>query len=99
MALSIILCILAGGYVFSYWKTSRELRHERICEATDDSQLTLKVARTSRTQGGKLAKLRLDRMAFDQGDGKMALSHANEFMVSWSRKDALHWQAVLHHRR
>jgi predicted negative regulator of RcsB-dependent stress response len=93
----IILCILAGGYGFSYWKTSREhTAMNEYVKATDDSQLTLKVAQDfSDTKAGKLAKLRLARMAFDQGDGKMALSHANEFMDSWSRKDALHWQAAL----
>ncbi|HVN72580.1 MAG TPA: tetratricopeptide repeat protein [Desulfomonilia bacterium] len=93
----VLVGILAGGYGIYYWKTSRELdAMNAYMKAADNSQATLQVAQDySDTKAGKLAKLRLARMSFDQGNQKMALSYADEFINKWGRKDVWHWQAVL----
>jgi tetratricopeptide (TPR) repeat protein len=93
----IVVCILAGGYGFYYWNTSQEYKSMRAyMNAADNSQLTLQVAQDySGTNAGKLAKLRLARMAYDQGNLKMAISYADEFINSWGNKDTYYWQAIL----
>jgi len=93
----VLLTILAGGYGLYYWKTSQDYNGmNALLKATDNSQLTLKVAQDySGTKAEKLAKLRLARMSYEQGDYPKALSYADEFLNGWSRKDTYHWQAAL----
>lgn len=93
----IIVTLLAGGYGFYYWKTSRESSGMlAYIKAADNSQQTLKVAQDfSDTKGGKLAKLRLARMAYEQGDRKMAMAHGDEFLNNWGKKDTFYWQAAI----
>ncbi|MGO9147751.1 MAG: tetratricopeptide repeat protein [Desulfomonilia bacterium] len=93
----VLVGILAGGYGFYYWKTTRELDGmNAYLKAADNSQMTLQVAQDySDTKAGKLAKLRLARMSFNQGNQKMAQSYADEFINKWGSKDTFHWQAVL----
>jgi len=93
----IVVCILAGGYGFYYWKTTREFDGmHAYMKAADNSQLTLQVAQDySDTKAGRLAKLRLARMAYDQGNQKMAISYADEFINLWGQKDIFLWQATL----
>jgi len=93
----IVVCILAGGYGAYYWKTSRETDGmNAYMKAANNSQMTLQVAQEySGTRAGKLAKLRLARLSLEQGNHKMALAYADEFINKWSRKDIYHWQAIL----
>lgn len=93
----VFVCILAGGFGVYYWKTNRELDGmNAYLRAANNSQMSLQVSQEySDTKAGKLAKLRLARMSFDQGNQKMALSYADEFINKWSSKDTFHWQAVL----
>ena len=93
----IIICIIAGGYGFYYWEKSREYDAMRAyMKAADNSQMTLQVAQDySGTKAGKLAKLRLARMSYGQGNLKMAISYADEFTNSWGQKDTFYWQAAL----
>lgn len=93
----IIIALVVGGYGFYYWKTSKELDGmHAYMQAAGNSQLTLQVAQEySDTKAGKLSKLRLARMSYDQGNQKMAISYAGEFIDSWGQKDIFHWQAVL----
>jgi predicted negative regulator of RcsB-dependent stress response len=93
----IIASIFVGGYGFYHWKTAREFDGMRAyMKAADNSQLTLQVAQEySDTKAGKLSKLRLARMSYDQGNQKMAISYAGEFIDSWGHEDTFHWQAVL----
>jgi hypothetical protein len=92
-----LVCILAGGYGVYYWKTNRELDGmNAYMRASNNSQMSLQVAQEySDTKAGKLAKLRLARMSFEQGNQKMALAYADEFINKWAGKDAFHWQAIL----
>jgi hypothetical protein len=92
-----LVCILAGGYGVYYWKANRELDGmNAYMKAENNSQMSLQVAQEySDTKAGKLAKLRLARMSFEQGNQKMALSYADEFINKWSGKDTYHWQAIL----
>ena len=92
-----LVCILAGGYGVYYWKTNRELDGmNAYMRASNNSQMSLQVAQEySDTKAGKLAKLRLARMSFEQGNQKMALAYADEFTNKWAVKDAFHSQAIL----
>ncbi len=91
----VFVCILAGGFGVYYWKTNREFDGmNAYMKAANNSQMSLQVAQEySDTKAGKLAKLRLARMSLEQGNQKMALSYADEFMNKWTRKDVYHWQA------
>jgi hypothetical protein len=93
----VLVGILAGGYGLYYWKTTTEFSAmNAYMKAADNSQMTLKVAQDySSTKAGKLAKLRLARMSYEQGNQKMALSYADEFINGWGSKDMYHWQAIL----
>jgi predicted negative regulator of RcsB-dependent stress response len=93
----VLVFILAGGYGVYYWKTTRELDGmNAYMKASNNSQMSLQVAQEySDTKAGKLAKLRLARMSFEQGNQKMALSYADEFINRWAGKDTYHWQAIL----
>jgi hypothetical protein len=93
----IIICVIAGGYGFYYWETSREYDSMRAyMKAADNSQMTLQVSQDySGTKAGKLAKLRLARMSYGQGNMKMAVSYSDEFTKSWGHKDIFYWQAAL----
>ena len=93
----VLLSILAGGYGFYYWKTSRDqTAMNALLKASDDSQMTISVTQQySGTKAEKLAKLRLARMSYDQGDYPKAMSHADDFLNGWSRRDTFHWQAAL----
>ncbi len=93
----ILVCILTGGYGVYYWKTNRELDGmNAYMKASNNPQMSLQVAQEySDTKAGKLAKLRLARMSFEQGNQKMALSYADEFINKWADKDTFHWQAIL----
>lgn len=93
----VLFTILAGGYGLYYWKTSRDYSGmNALLKATDNSQMTIKVTQDySGTKADKLAKLRLARMSYEQGDYPKALSYADEFLNGWSRKDTFHWQASL----
>jgi hypothetical protein len=92
-----LVSILAGGYGIYYWKTNRELEGMNAYMRTiNNPQMSLQVAQEySNTKAGKLAKLRLARMSFEQGNQKMALAYADEFINKWGSKDTFHWQAVL----
>ncbi len=93
----VIVCILAGGYGIYYWKTNRELDGmNAYMKASNNPQMSLQVAQEySDTKAGKLAKLRLARLSFEQGNQKMALAYADEFINKWADKDTFHWQAIL----
>ena len=93
----VLVCILAGGFGAYYWKTNRELDGmNAYMKASNNSQMSLQVAQEySDTKAGKLAKLRLARMSFEQGNQKMALAYADEFINRWASKDTFHWQAIL----
>jgi len=93
----VLVCILYGGYVVTYWKTRRELNGmNAYMKASNNPQMSLQVAQEySDTKAGKLAKLRLARMSFEQGNQKMALAYADEFINKWADKDTFHWQAIL----
>lgn len=93
----VLLCILASGYGFYYWKTSRDYNAmNALLKATDDSQQTIKVMEDySGTKAEDLAILRLARMSYDQGDYAKALSHAGDFLDGWGRRDMFHWQAAM----
>jgi tetratricopeptide (TPR) repeat protein len=93
----VLICILAGGYGIYYWKTNRELEGmNAYIKAANNSQMSLQVAQEySDTNAGKLAKLRLARMSFEQGNQKMALAYADDFINKWSGNDAFHAQAIL----
>lgn len=93
----VLLSFLAGGYGFYFWKTSRDSSGmDALLKASNDVQMTLQVTRDyPGTKAEKLAKLRLARMAYEQGDYPKALSHADEFLNGWNRKDTFHWQAAM----
>lgn len=93
----VLLSILSGGYGLYYWKTSRDLNGmNAYLKASGNPQMSIKVAQDyAGAQAGKLAKLRLARMSYEQGDFSKALSYADEFLGKWSRKDTFHWQAAL----
>jgi tetratricopeptide (TPR) repeat protein len=93
----VLVCLLAGGYGVYYWKTNRELEGmNAYMKASNNPQMSIQVAQEySDTKAGKLAKLRLARMSFEQGNQKMALAYADEFINKWASKDTFHWQAIL----
>ncbi|HWR69161.1 MAG TPA: tetratricopeptide repeat protein [Desulfomonilia bacterium] len=93
----VVISILTGGYGLYYWKTSRDSSGmNAYLKAADNPQMTIKVSQDfSGTKAGKLAKLRLARMSYGQGDYPKALSYAEDFINGWSRKDTFHWQAAL----
>lgn len=94
---TVILVVFASGIGFYHWKTSRESSAMiAYSKAWSSSQLTLDVIQKySDTRGGKLAKLRLARMAYNENDPKMTISHAQEFVNDWGREDAFHWQGIM----
>jgi tetratricopeptide (TPR) repeat protein len=64
--------------------------------AWNSSQQTLEVVQKyGGTDAGKLAKLRLARMAYDEKNPKMAAGYAEEFLSSWGEKDVYRWQGLL----
>ena len=60
------------------------------------SQGTLDVLQTyGDTNAGKLAKLRLARMSYNENNPKMASDYARGFVDDWDREDVFHWQGIL----
>jgi tetratricopeptide (TPR) repeat protein len=93
----VVVCIVAGGYGFYFWnkyRTSESIR--AYMKAEENSQMTLKVAQDYEgTMSGKLGKLRLARMSFDQGNFKMAINYAEDFSNNWGKKDIFLWESSL----
>ncbi len=94
---AVIICVAAGGFGFYYWEKSRKSESIRAyMQAEGNSQMTLQVAQNySGTDAGKLAKLRLARMSYDQGNFKMAISYAEDFAGNWGKKDPFLWESSL----
>jgi tetratricopeptide (TPR) repeat protein len=97
IAVAVVVVVFAGGTGFYYWKTNRDIDSMvAYSHAWSSSQLTLEVVQKyGDTDAGKLAKLRLARMAYNERNPKMALSYAQEFLGLWGDEDAYRWQAVL----
>jgi hypothetical protein len=93
----VVIGIVAGGYGFYFWDKSRKSDSIRAyMKAEGNSQMTLQVAQDySGTMAGKLAKLRLARMSFDQGNFKMAVNYAEDFSKNWGKKDVFFWESSL----
>ncbi|MGC9324659.1 MAG: tetratricopeptide repeat protein [Desulfomonilia bacterium] len=95
--IGIVVLLFASGFGFYYWKTSRETTAMIAYSiAFQDSAKTLEVSQSyADTAAGELAKLRLARMSYSQGDSAMAISHADDFINAWGQEDMFYWQAVL----
>jgi len=93
----VIICVVAGGFGFYYWEKSRTSESIRAyMKTTGNSQMTLQVAQEyAGTAAGKLAKLRLARMSYDQGNLKMAINYAEDFSNNWGKKDIFFWESSL----
>ena len=94
---AVIICVVAGGFGFYYWDQSRKSESIRAyMQAEGNSQMTLQVAQNyAGTAAGKLAKLRLARMSYDQGNLKMAINYAEDFSNNWGKKDIFFWESSL----
>jgi tetratricopeptide (TPR) repeat protein len=97
IAVAAVVAVFAGGTGFYYWKTTREIDSMvAYSHAFTSSQLTLEVIQKyGDTDAGKLAKLRLARMAYNEKNPKMASTYAQEFLGNWSAEDAYRWEGVL----
>ncbi|HDP26294.1 MAG TPA: tetratricopeptide repeat protein [Deltaproteobacteria bacterium] len=93
----VVAVLFISGFGFYSWKTHREdTAMVAFIEAFEDPAKTLEIAQSyANTRAGKLAKLRLARMAYSQGDSAMAVSHAEDFINKWGRQDMFYWNAVL----
>ena len=94
---AIIVILFTGSIGFYYWKTNRE--HSAMLaynNAYNNSQLTLQIMQDyADTKAGKLSRLRLASLAYDQGDYTMALDYAHEFINRWGREDIFYWDGIL----
>jgi len=97
VAVAIIVVVLASGIGFYSWKMDREYSAMLALSTSGDSyQTTLDVVQSyADTRAGKLAKLRLARMAYGEKDPKMAVDYAQDFVNDWGREDIFHWQGIL----
>ena len=97
VAVAIIVVVLASGVGFYSWKMDREYSAMLALSTSGDSyQTTLDVVQSyADTRAGKLAKLRLARMAYGEKDPKMAVDYAQDFVNDWGREDIFHWQGIL----
>jgi predicted negative regulator of RcsB-dependent stress response len=79
---TIVLAVFASGIGFYHWKTSREDSAMLAYSNTSkSSQGTLDVLQTyGDTNAGKLAKLRLARMSYNENNPKMASDYARGFV-------------------
>jgi tetratricopeptide (TPR) repeat protein len=93
----VVLCVIAGGFGFYFWEKSRTSESMlAYMKAEGNSQMTLQVAQNyAGTAAGKLAKLRLARMSYDQGNFKMAINYAEDFSNNWRKKDVFFWESSL----
>lgn len=97
VVIAIIVVVLASGVGFYSWKTDRE--HSAMIALSNSGnsfQTTLDVVQSyTDTKAGKLAKLRLARMAYGEKNSKMAVDYAQDFVNDWGREDIFHWQGIL----
>lgn len=93
----IVLAVFASGFGFFYWKTSREsAAMVAYANAWKSSQITLDIIQNySDTKAGKLSKLRLARMSYNENKQKMADDYARGFIEDWGQEDVFHWQGTL----
>ncbi len=94
---AVIVALFGGSLGFYHWRTVRE--HDAMVaygNAANSSQLTLNVVQNyADTRGGKLSRLRLAQMAYNERNAKMAIDYAQEFINAWGQEDTLHWQGIL----
>jgi tetratricopeptide (TPR) repeat protein len=94
---AVTVAIIGGGLGFYHWRSVRE--HDAMTaygNAANSSQLTLNVIQNyADTRAGKLSRLRLAQMAYNEKNAKMAVDYAQEFINSWGQEDTLHWQGIL----
>ena len=94
---AIIVILITSTFGFYYWKTNRE-RSAMLAynNAYNNPQLTLQVMQNyADTKAGKLSKLRLAVMAYNENDYTMALDHAQEFINGWGQEDIFYWDGIL----
>lgn len=94
---AIIVILITSTFGFYYWKTNRE-RSAMLAynNAYNNSQMTLQVMQNyADTKAGKLSKLRLAVMAYNENDYTMALDHAQEFINGWGKEDIFYWDGIL----
>lgn len=94
---TVVLAVFASGVGFYHWKTSREdSAMLAYSNSWKSSQITLDVIQNyADTKAGKLAKLRLARMSYNENNPKMATDYAKGFIDDWSREDIFRWQGIL----
>jgi len=94
---AIIVILITSSIGFYYWKTNRE--HSAMLaynNAYNNSQLTLQVMQNyADTKAGKLSKLRLAVLAYNENDYTMALDHAEDFINGWGHEDIFYWDGIL----
>lgn len=92
----IVVAIVASVAGFFYWQSTRE--HDAMIayhRAASDQATTETVAQQyATTRAGKLAKLRLATLAYQDGKAEEAVTLADDFINSWGREDAFYWQAL-----
>ena len=94
---AIIVILVVSGTGFYYWKSNKE-RSSMLAynNAYNNSQLTLQVMQDyADTKAGKLSRLRLAGMSYNEGEYTMALNYANEFINSWGHEDIFYWDGIL----
>lgn len=95
--ITLILAVFACGFGFYHWKTSRESSAMlAYSNAWKSSQLTMDIIQNyADTKAGKLAKLRLARMSYNENNAKMANDYAKGFVDDWNQEDIFYWQGTL----
>ncbi|TFH48924.1 MAG: hypothetical protein E4G89_05555 [Methanothrix sp.] len=94
---AIIVILITSSIGFYYWKTNRE-RSAMLAynNAYNNSQLTLQVTQDyADTKAGKLSKLRLAVLAYNQNEYAMAIDHTQEFINGWGHEDIFYWDGIL----
>ena len=94
---AIIVVLITSGIGFYYWKSNREQSAMLAYNnAYNNPQLTLQVMQDyADTKAGKLSRLRLAGIAYNEGDYTMALNYANEFINSWGHEDIFYWDGIV----
>jgi len=93
----IIAVALLSGTGLYYWTLNREFTSMlEYNKSTGNAELALTISQNyTGTKAGKLARLRLAKIAYTKKDFDNAIGNADDFINSWGHEDIFYWESLL----